>query len=70
MARAHLGDSPIDGIDRYWRTANYLSLAESAGARQLSALCDEMLARHPRYIREALDDMPEARDWTWSDVGG
>ena len=28
--------------------------------------CDEMLARHQFYVRRALEDMPEIRDWTWS----
>jgi len=27
-----------------------------------------MLARHESYIREHLEDMPEVREWTWTDA--
>lgn len=29
--------------------------------------CEEMLERHRRYICTCLDDMPEVRDWKWSE---
>jgi xylulose-5-phosphate/fructose-6-phosphate phosphoketolase len=29
--------------------------------------CEEMLARHHTYVREHLEDMPEVREWVWSD---
>ena len=29
--------------------------------------CNRMLERHGSYIREHLEDMPEVRDWTWSE---
>jgi xylulose-5-phosphate/fructose-6-phosphate phosphoketolase len=38
--------------------------------RNADALVDEcrtMLERHDEYIEEHLDDMPEVRDWTWSE---
>jgi xylulose-5-phosphate/fructose-6-phosphate phosphoketolase len=28
--------------------------------------CDRQLARHRDRVREHLDDMPEVRDWTWT----
>jgi xylulose-5-phosphate/fructose-6-phosphate phosphoketolase len=28
----------------------------------------EMLAKHQTYIRERFEDMPEVRDWVWSDT--
>ncbi|HVW48668.1 MAG TPA: phosphoketolase family protein [Solirubrobacterales bacterium] len=34
------------------------------GAAELEAYCEEMLARHHRYVREHLEDMPEVRDWS------
>jgi xylulose-5-phosphate/fructose-6-phosphate phosphoketolase len=29
--------------------------------------CDAMLAKHHVYVRSHLEDMPEVRDWTWTD---
>lgn len=29
--------------------------------------CDAALARHFSYVREQLQDLPEVRDWTWSE---
>ncbi len=33
----------------------------------LIAECNDMLARHHEYVRANLEDMPEIRDWTWTD---
>jgi xylulose-5-phosphate/fructose-6-phosphate phosphoketolase len=32
---------------------------------ELTAHCNDMLAKHSAYIRENLEDLPEIRDWTW-----
>jgi xylulose-5-phosphate/fructose-6-phosphate phosphoketolase len=37
------------------------------GTTDLVAHCDSMLAAHHLYVREHLEDIPEIRDWTWSD---
>ncbi|HCI82117.1 MAG TPA: phosphoketolase, partial [Ktedonobacter sp.] len=29
--------------------------------------CQDMLAKHHTYVREHFEDMPEVKDWTWSD---
>ena len=34
-------------------------------AAELTQLCEQALARHRAYILDALDDLPEIRDWTW-----
>jgi xylulose-5-phosphate/fructose-6-phosphate phosphoketolase len=39
---------------------------ETRGAA-LADHCRSMLERHERYIREHLEDMPEVRDWCWTE---
>jgi xylulose-5-phosphate/fructose-6-phosphate phosphoketolase len=36
-------------------------------AGPLIAWCNEMLAKHDSYIREEGEDLPEIRDWVWSE---
>ena len=38
-----------------------------ARAAELTAACEQMLAKHRAYVVEALEDLPEIRDWVWSD---
>ena len=57
MSRYHLADAR--GASR--------SRASLPGAGALLDHCQEMLDRHHDYVREHLDDMPEIRDWTWTD---
>jgi xylulose-5-phosphate/fructose-6-phosphate phosphoketolase len=33
----------------------------------LIAECNDLLARHTEYVRANLEDMPEVRDWIWTD---
>jgi xylulose-5-phosphate/fructose-6-phosphate phosphoketolase len=37
------------------------------GADALVRHCDEMLARHRVYVQEKFEDLPEIRDWVWTD---
>ncbi len=36
-------------------------------ATELQKFCQDALARHRVYTREHLEDMPEVRDWVWTD---
>jgi xylulose-5-phosphate/fructose-6-phosphate phosphoketolase len=49
----------IDALARSRRVAR--------GARDLENHCRAMLERHRQYVRVHLEDMPEVRDWTWTD---
>ena len=57
MSRYHLCVEAVRHVPR---------LAGRADA--LLDLCAAMLARHESYIREHLEDMPEVREWTWTDA--
>jgi xylulose-5-phosphate/fructose-6-phosphate phosphoketolase len=56
MSRYHL---VLDALRRARRVP--------AGAAALERLCETQLTRHRAYIREHFEDMPEVRDWAWSD---
>jgi xylulose-5-phosphate/fructose-6-phosphate phosphoketolase len=56
MSRYHL---VLDALQRARRVP--------AGAATLERYCETQLTRHRAYVREHLEDMPEVRDWTWSD---
>ncbi|BCL78625.1 putative phosphoketolase [Ktedonobacteria bacterium brp13] len=56
MSRYHIG------IEAMRRAARVRELA-----LPLIAECNDMLAKHKRYIQANLEDMPEVRDWTWTD---
>ncbi len=56
MSRYHL---VLDALRRTRRVP--------AGASELERLCETQLTRHHAYVREHLEDMPEVRDWVWSE---
>jgi xylulose-5-phosphate/fructose-6-phosphate phosphoketolase len=57
----------LNRMSRYHLAAEAVRRAprRPAGADQLEQHCEQMLARHERYIREHLTDMPEVADWAW-----
>ena len=56
MSRYHL---VLDALRRTRRVP--------AGASELERWCETQLTRHHAYVREHLEDMPEVRDWVWSE---
>jgi xylulose-5-phosphate/fructose-6-phosphate phosphoketolase len=59
-----------NGMSRYHLCMEALRRARPPRADALTALCEAALARHAQYIREYLEDLPEVRDWTWTDDAG
>jgi xylulose-5-phosphate/fructose-6-phosphate phosphoketolase len=59
-----------NGMSRYHLCLEALHRArrQPAGAAELKGECERMLARHERYIREHLEDLPEIRDWVWTEA--
>jgi len=57
-----------NGMSRYHLCLEALRRLD-LGARgaELTVLANQMLARHDSYIREHLEDMPEVRDWVWTE---
>jgi xylulose-5-phosphate/fructose-6-phosphate phosphoketolase len=71
---APLSAEQVARMQAYWDAANYLVVGQIydkgravPNADVLIQRCDQQLARHHDYVREHLDDMPEVRDWTWTD---
>src|SRR5438128_849338 len=58
----------LNGMSRYHLCIEALRRVQDTRAPKLVEACRDMLARHQRYVREHLEDMPEVRDWTWSEV--
>jgi xylulose-5-phosphate/fructose-6-phosphate phosphoketolase len=60
-----------NGISRYHLVLEVLrrSPRTPPGASDLADLCVEMLDRHRRYIVEHFEDLPEIREWAWSQGG-
>jgi xylulose-5-phosphate/fructose-6-phosphate phosphoketolase len=57
-----------NGISRYQLCIEAVRRAHRVPdeAESLVEFCNAQLKRHPGYIREHLEDMPEVRDWRWS----
>ncbi len=56
-----------NGISRYHLCIEALRWADRVPdeAESLLEYCNAQLKRHPGYIRQHLEDMPEVRDWRW-----
>lgn len=59
----------LNEMSRYHLVLDALRRASRApaGATALERYCETQLTRHHAYVREHLEDMPEVRDWVWSD---
>ena len=59
-----------NGMSRYHLCIEALRRAPGMAGRAAPLIdrCAAMLTRHERYVREYLEDMPEVRDWKWSDA--
>jgi xylulose-5-phosphate/fructose-6-phosphate phosphoketolase len=59
----------LNGVSRYHLCKLAMEFAPRVQALTppLFQECDALLARHHDYIREYLEDMPDVRDWIWSD---
>lgn len=59
----------LNGMSRYHLCIEVLRRARRVRGltAALIAECNDLLARHHTYVRAHLEDMPEIRDWTWTD---
>jgi xylulose-5-phosphate/fructose-6-phosphate phosphoketolase len=59
----------LNGISRYHLCIEAMRRASRVHelTPPLIAECNEMLAKHKAYIKEHLEDLPEVRDWVWTD---
>jgi xylulose-5-phosphate/fructose-6-phosphate phosphoketolase len=58
-----------NGMSRYHLCIEALRRAPRMVARSLAlrGQCRQMLAKHEEYIVKEMEDLPEVRDWVWSD---
>lgn len=59
----------LNGMSRYHLVLDALRRTRRvpSGAAELERFCETQLTRHHAYVREHLEDMPEVRDWVWTD---
>jgi xylulose-5-phosphate/fructose-6-phosphate phosphoketolase len=56
-----------NGASRFHFCLEALRRAPHVQAGSFIAWCNEMLTKHAVYIRENGEDLPEIRDWVWTD---
>ena len=59
----------LNGMSRYHLCIEVLRRSQRIRglSQALIAECNDMLTKHHTYVRTHLEDMPEIRDWTWTD---
>jgi xylulose-5-phosphate/fructose-6-phosphate phosphoketolase len=59
----------LNEVSRYHLCAEAIRRARRrpAGADALLELCTEMLVRHRVFVDEHFEDLPEIRDWVWTE---
>ena len=59
----------LNGMSRYHLCIEAMRRVQRVRALTppLIAECNDMLAKHKAYVRSNLQDMPEVRDWVWTD---
>ncbi len=55
-------------VSRYYQRMKALRQAGYPQAGPLIEWCQGMVAQHQVYTREHLEDMPDVRDWVWTDI--
>jgi xylulose-5-phosphate/fructose-6-phosphate phosphoketolase len=55
-------------MSRFHLCLEALRWSDYPQAGPLMDWCQDMLARHQTYTREHCEDMPEVRDWVWTDM--
>ncbi len=56
----------LNNISRYQLATEAIRRSGYAGDQPATALFEQKLKEHHRYIREHLDDMPEIKNWQWT----
>jgi xylulose-5-phosphate/fructose-6-phosphate phosphoketolase len=58
-----------NGMSRYHLCIEAMRHATRVRAltRDLIAICDDLLAKHRTYVLNHFEDLPEVRDWVWTD---
>ena len=60
--------SSCNKMSRFHLCMEALRRSDYPQAGPLMEWCQEMLAKHQTYTREHFEDMPEVRDWVWTDI--
>jgi xylulose-5-phosphate/fructose-6-phosphate phosphoketolase len=57
-----------NGMSRYHLCIEAMRHATRVRAltRDLIAICDDLLVKHRTYVLNHFEDLPEVRDWVWT----